>query len=125
MTKQYGGPDGTSEGREIRRDVVDGGDESLIRDVGDSYEDTAHEGHGQEDAHHKRSLAEIPQNQPPPTGHERNLPGLLGQPEAPDQPGRSGSLTAAITARRGSEPGCAPSGTYALICLALASKSWT
>ena len=71
MTKQYGGPDGTSEGREIRRDVVDGGDESLIHDVGASYEDTAREGHGQEDAHHKRSLAEIPQNQPPPTGHER------------------------------------------------------
>jgi hypothetical protein len=37
VTKQYGGPDGTCEGREIRHDVVDGGDESLIHDMGDSY----------------------------------------------------------------------------------------
>jgi len=71
VTKQYGSPDGTSEGSEIRHDVVDGGDESLIHDMGDSYEDTAREGHGQEDAHHGRSLAQTSQHQPPPTGHER------------------------------------------------------
>ena len=45
MTKQYGGPDGTPEGSEIRGDVVDGGDESLVDDMGDSYEDTTCEGH--------------------------------------------------------------------------------
>ena len=52
VTEQYGGPYGTSEGREIRHDVVDGGDESLIHDMSDSYEDSAREGHSQEDAHH-------------------------------------------------------------------------
>jgi hypothetical protein len=46
VTEQYGGPYGTSEGREIRHDVVDRGDESPIHDMGDSYEDTAREGHG-------------------------------------------------------------------------------
>ena len=60
VTQQYGGPDGTSEGGEIRRDVVDGGDETLVHDMGDSYEDTTREGHGKENVHHGRSLAENP-----------------------------------------------------------------
>ncbi|MGA8723595.1 MAG: hypothetical protein WB565_01000 [Acidimicrobiales bacterium] len=60
MAKQYGGPDGTSEGGEIRRDVVDGGDETLVHDMRDSYEETTREGHGKENAHHGRSLAENP-----------------------------------------------------------------
>ncbi len=60
MTKQNGGPNGTPEGSEIRRDVVDGGDESLVHDMGDSYEDTACECRGQKKAHHGRSLAETP-----------------------------------------------------------------
>jgi len=47
MAQQQGGPYGTSEGRQIRHDVVDGSDESLIHDMGNSYEDTAREGHGQ------------------------------------------------------------------------------
>ena len=46
MTEQYGGPYGTSEGREIRHDVVDGGDESLIHNMGTSYEDAAGDGLG-------------------------------------------------------------------------------
>ncbi len=46
MTEQYGNSYGTSEGREIRRDVVDGGDEASIRDMGYSYQDAAREGHG-------------------------------------------------------------------------------
>lgn len=58
VAKQYGGPDGTSEGGEIRHDVIDGGDEPLVHDMGDSYEETTREGHGQEEAHHSRSLAE-------------------------------------------------------------------
>lgn len=45
VTKQYGGPDGTPKGSEIRRDVVDGGDESLVDDMGDSYEHTTRECH--------------------------------------------------------------------------------
>ena len=67
VTKQYGGGDGTSEGGEIRRDVVDRGNESLVHELGDSYEDTTREGHGQEEAHHGRSLAEAPPDQPPTT----------------------------------------------------------
>jgi hypothetical protein len=59
-TKQNGGPDGTPEGSEIRSDVVDGGDESLVHDMGDSYEDTTRKGRRQEKAHHGRSLAETP-----------------------------------------------------------------
>jgi hypothetical protein len=35
--------------------------------MSDSYEDTASEGHGQQDAHHCRSLAEAPQDQASPT----------------------------------------------------------
>ena len=60
VTKQNGGPDGTPEGRQIRRDVVGGGDESLVHDMGDSDEDTAREGRGQQKSHHGRSLAETP-----------------------------------------------------------------
>jgi hypothetical protein len=60
VTKQNGGPDGTPEGSEIRRDVVDGGDESLVHDVGDSYEDTTSKGRRQEKTDHGRSLAETP-----------------------------------------------------------------
>jgi len=56
VTKQDGGPDGTPEGSEIRRDVVDGGNESLVHDMGDSYEDSARKGRGQEKTHHGRSL---------------------------------------------------------------------
>jgi hypothetical protein len=58
VTKKYGGGDGTSEGGQICHDIVDGGNESAVHDVGDSYEDTTREGHGQEEAHHGRSLAE-------------------------------------------------------------------
>ena len=71
MTKEYGGPDGTPEGSEIRRDVVDGGDESLVYDMGDCYEKATREGHGQEEAHHGRSLVETPPDQPTPTLEER------------------------------------------------------
>lgn len=38
VTKQHGGGDGTSERGEIRHDVVDRSDESLVDDMGDSYE---------------------------------------------------------------------------------------
>jgi hypothetical protein len=58
VTKQYGDPDGTPEGSEIRRDVVDGGDKSPVDHMRASYEDTTREGRGQEEAHHDRSLAE-------------------------------------------------------------------
>jgi len=51
MAEQDGGPNGTSEGSEIRYYVVDGGDKSLIHDMGNSYQDTAREGHGQRQAH--------------------------------------------------------------------------
>jgi hypothetical protein len=60
VTEQYGGPYGTPEGSEIRPDVVDGGDESLVHDMGDSYEQTTREGDRQEKTHHSRSLAETP-----------------------------------------------------------------
>src|SRR5205823_12307264 len=63
--KQHGGGDGTSEGGEIRANVVHRGNESLVHDMGDSYEDTARERHGQEEAHHGRSLPEAPQPQLP------------------------------------------------------------
>ncbi len=46
MTKQYGGPDGTPESSEIRRDVVDGRDESLVHHMGHSNQETARKGHG-------------------------------------------------------------------------------
>jgi len=46
MTKQYGGGDGTSEGNEVRGDVVDRGNKALVHNMGDSYEDTTREGHG-------------------------------------------------------------------------------
>ena len=42
MAKQNGGPDGTPEGSEIRRNIIDGGDKSLVHDMGDSYEDAPH-----------------------------------------------------------------------------------
>ncbi len=60
VTKQYGGPDRTPESGEIRRHVVDRGDESSVDDMGASYEKPTREGHGQEEAHHDRSLAESP-----------------------------------------------------------------
>src|SRR5205807_2263326 len=63
VTEQNGGGDSTSEGGEIRGDVVDGGDESLVHDVGDSDDDATRKGHGQEEAHHGRSLAEAQQDQ--------------------------------------------------------------
>ena len=66
MTKEYGGGDGTSEGGEIRRDVVHRGNESLVHDMGHRYEDTTSEGHRQQEAHHDRSLTDAPQDQPPP-----------------------------------------------------------
>ena len=68
MTEQHGGPDSTSEGREIRHDVVDGGDESLIHDMGDSYRDTAGKGHGKEEAHHGKQSGRYPQHHPPEYG---------------------------------------------------------
>jgi hypothetical protein len=58
VTKKYGGGDGTSKGGEIRRDVVDRGNESLVDDMCDSDEDTTREGHGQEQAHHGCILSE-------------------------------------------------------------------
>jgi hypothetical protein len=67
VTKKYGCGDGTSEGGEIRHDVVDGGNKSPVHDMGDSYEDTTREGDGQEEAHHGRSLAEAAQDQSPTT----------------------------------------------------------
>ncbi len=67
MTEEYGGPYGTCEGREIRHDVVDGGDERLIHDMGDSYDDAAREGHGQEKSHHGKQSDRIPQRHLPPT----------------------------------------------------------
>jgi hypothetical protein len=67
VTKQYGGGDGTSEGGEIRRNVVDRGNESLVQDMGDSYDNTTRESHGQEEAHHGGSLAEAPQDRSPTT----------------------------------------------------------
>jgi len=53
MTEQKGSPYCTAEGREIRHDIVDWGDESLIHDMGGSDEDTAGEGNGQKEAHHR------------------------------------------------------------------------
>jgi hypothetical protein len=58
VSQQQGGGDGAAEGDEVRGNVVDGGDEPLVEDVGDSNEETAREGHGQENAHHGRSLAQ-------------------------------------------------------------------
>jgi hypothetical protein len=52
VTEQEGGPYCTSEGSEIRDDIVDGGDEPLINDMGDGNDDTTRKSHGQEDAHH-------------------------------------------------------------------------
>ena len=59
MTEQRGGSDGVSEGGEVRCDVVDRGDKSLVHDVRESNEATTCEGHGQEETHHGRSLAEV------------------------------------------------------------------
>lgn len=47
MTKEHGGGNGASESREIRHDVVERSNESLVQDMGDSYHDTACERHGQ------------------------------------------------------------------------------
>jgi hypothetical protein len=58
VTEQRGGSDGTSEGGEVRCDVIGRGDESSVHDVGDRNEETAREGHGQEETHHVRILAE-------------------------------------------------------------------
>jgi hypothetical protein len=66
VTKEDGDRDGTSKGGEIRHNVLDRGNESLVH-MGDSYEDSTREGHGQEQAHHSRSLAEVPQDRPPTT----------------------------------------------------------
>ena len=52
MAEQQGSPYGASEGREVRRDIVDGGDEPPIQDVSHSNDDAAGEGHGQEEGHH-------------------------------------------------------------------------
>ena len=52
MIEQHGGGNGASESGEIRGNVVDRGDEPLVHDVGDSYEETAREGHGQKQTHH-------------------------------------------------------------------------
>ena len=79
MTKQNGGPDRTPEGSEIRRDVVDGGDESLVHDMGDSYEDTTREGRGQQKTHHGRSLAETPST----IRQFRWVPPLIVYPKVP------------------------------------------
>ena len=46
VTKEYGDGDGTSEGGEIRHDVVDRGNELLVHDMGDSDEDTTRERRG-------------------------------------------------------------------------------
>jgi hypothetical protein len=59
VTEQRGGCNGASEGSEVRDDVVDGRDKALIDDVRDGDEHAAGEGHGQENAHHRRSLAEL------------------------------------------------------------------
>jgi hypothetical protein len=90
VTKQNGGPDGTPEGSEIRRDVVDGGDESLVHDMGDSYEDTTRKGRRQEKAHHGRSLAETPST----IRHFRWVPPLIAYPQGAEvchQPGETGT----------------------------------
>jgi hypothetical protein len=42
--------------------------------MSDGYENTTREGHGQEDAHHGRSLAEALQDQASPTGGTRVNP---------------------------------------------------
>jgi hypothetical protein len=56
VTEQQRGSDGASEGREVRCNVVDRGDKSLVQDVRDSDEETAREGHRQEKTDHGRSL---------------------------------------------------------------------
>jgi hypothetical protein len=62
VTKECGGGDGTSERCEVRHDIVDRGNESLVHDMGDSNEEATREGHGQEQAHHGRSLADGPKD---------------------------------------------------------------
>ena len=52
MAEQQGGPYGTTEGREIRHDVVNGRNKWLIYDMSDRNDDTTRERHGQEDFHH-------------------------------------------------------------------------
>ena len=44
VTEKRGSSDGASEGGEVRCDVVDRGDKSLVHDVGDGNEETAREG---------------------------------------------------------------------------------
>ena len=58
MTEQRGSRDGTSERGEVRYNVVDRRDKSLVQDVRDSNEETAREGHRQQKADHGRSLAD-------------------------------------------------------------------
>lgn len=67
MVEQEGGPHCRSEGREIGHDVVDGSDEWLIHHMGDSYEETAREGHGQEESDHRGKSYRSPQHRPPPS----------------------------------------------------------
>ena len=71
VTEQYRGCDRTSEGGEVRHDVVDRGNESLVHDMGDSDHDTTCEGHGQKKAHHGRSLADVQGDQPRRRWYER------------------------------------------------------
>ena len=60
MVQQRGHGHGASEGGEVRCNVVDRGDKSLVHDVGDSDEKTARESRGQKETHHGRSLAADP-----------------------------------------------------------------
>ncbi len=46
MTEQHRSANCATECGEIRRHVVDGGNESVVHDVGDCYEQTTREGHG-------------------------------------------------------------------------------
>jgi hypothetical protein len=58
VTEQQRGSHGAAERGEIRYNVVDRSDKPLLQDVGDSNEETACEGDGQENTHHGRSLAD-------------------------------------------------------------------
>lgn len=54
VAEQGRGSNGTGEGRQVRRNVVDRGDEAPVDDMGDGYHEPAGEGDREQRSHHER-----------------------------------------------------------------------
>ena len=96
MTQEYRGRHGTSEGGQIRHDVVDRGNESLVHDVRNRDHDTTGEGHGQKKAHHGRSLADARAGSTRPTVVCAYVPEASGRERQDASPGPRSSRSSWI-----------------------------